>query len=105
MLSILIVDYGRAFQSRIVQAKKFHQEAYLLSCTHKQIICNMFEKSSPLCFYVTILKKEYFALVFIQAHRTRTFAMDHVNYARWMPVHIRDIKSIPDAIKDELENY
>ena len=25
------------------------------------------------------------------------FAMNHVNYVRWMPVHIRDMKSLPDS--------
>ena len=31
------------------------------------------------------------------------FALDHVNYARWLPVHIRDMKSLPRPIKEELE--
>ena len=32
------------------------------------------------------------------------FALDRVIYAQWLPVHIRDIKSLPDSIKDEFEN-
>jgi len=24
------------------------------------------------------------------------FAMDHINYVRWMPVHIRDMKNLPE---------
>ena len=32
------------------------------------------------------------------------FALDHVNYARLMPVFIRDMKSLPESIKDEFEN-
>ena len=31
------------------------------------------------------------------------FALDHVNYSRWMPVHIKDLKTLPDSIKDEFE--
>ena len=31
------------------------------------------------------------------------FAMDHVNYARWTPVHIRDMKNLPDSIRNEFE--
>ena len=31
------------------------------------------------------------------------FAFDHVNYSRWMPFHIRDLKSLSDFIKDEFE--
>lgn len=26
------------------------------------------------------------------------FSLDHVNYARWTPIHIRDMKSLPDSI-------
>ena len=33
------------------------------------------------------------------------FALEHVNYSRWMPVHIRDMKSLPDTIKDEFEIF
>ena len=31
------------------------------------------------------------------------FALDHVNYSRWMPVHIQDMKALPDSIQDEFE--
>ena len=31
------------------------------------------------------------------------FALDHVNYSRWMPVHIRDMKSLPATVRDEFE--
>ncbi len=31
------------------------------------------------------------------------FALDHVNYSRWMPIHIRDMKCLPDSIRDEFE--
>jgi len=29
------------------------------------------------------------------------FALDHVNYARWLPIFIRDMKSLPDEVKDD----
>ena len=65
-----------------------------------------------------ILRYEMLILIFIAAHRDSNFllyvevmekltplffALDHVNYARWMPVHIRDIKCLPDSIRDEFE--
>ena len=31
------------------------------------------------------------------------FALDHVNYSRWLPIHIRDMKALPQEIKDEFE--
>ncbi|CAM4532435.1 unnamed protein product [Leuciscus chuanchicus] len=33
------------------------------------------------------------------------FALDHTNYARWVSVHIRDMKSLPSTIKDESEKH
>ena len=26
------------------------------------------------------------------------FALDHINYARWIPIHIRDMKSLSDEV-------
>jgi hypothetical protein len=26
------------------------------------------------------------------------FALDHVNYARWAPIHLQDMKSLPESI-------
>ena len=31
------------------------------------------------------------------------FALDHYNYARWVPVHLRDMESLSTSIKDEFE--
>ena len=31
------------------------------------------------------------------------FALDHQNYARWVPVFIRDLKDLPDSIKEEFK--
>ena len=33
------------------------------------------------------------------------FALDYVNYSRWMPVHTRDVKTLPDTIKDEFKKH
>lgn len=31
------------------------------------------------------------------------FVLDHTNYARWLPVHIRDMKALPQEIRNEFE--
>ena len=33
------------------------------------------------------------------------FALDHHNYARWIPVHIRDMESLPTSIQEEFEEH
>lgn len=63
-----------------------------------------------------VMKYETLILIFIRAHREKNFplyvqvleelvplffALDHQNYARWMHVHIRDMKSLPVSIKEE----
>lgn len=59
-------------------------------------------------------------LIFVKAHREnnfqlyvevleflapRFFALNHTNYSRWLPVHIRDMKSLPEAIQAEFQKY
>ena len=71
-------------------------------------------------YWDLIMRYETLILIFVRAHREKNlplyvevleeltplfFALDHVNYSRWMPVHIRDMKSLPDPIKDEFENH
>ena len=73
-------------------------------------------KSPTFMFWDLIMRYETLILIFIRAHREKKFklyvevleelapllfAMNHVNYARWMPVHIRDMKSLPDSIREE----
>ena len=79
----------------------------------------MVQKSATFAHWDLILRYEILILIFVRAHRERKFplyvqdlekltpllfALDHVNYARWMPVHIRDMKSLPDPIKHGFEN-
>ena len=64
-------------------------------------------------YWNTILDMELLGLIFIRAHRERKFslyieslkalapwffALDHHNYARWIPVHICDMESLPTSI-------
>ena len=56
-------------------------------------------------------------LIFVRAHREANFpyveslrsfvpwffALDHHNYTRWVPVHLRGMESLPTSIKDEFE--
>ena len=73
-----------------------------------------FEFCDILCQFETLVG------IFIRAQRTRNFnlyvealealvpwffALDHINYARWMPVHIRDLKSLPDSIKEQFQIF
>ena len=78
----------------------------------------MIAKSPTFMFWDLILRYKTLILIFVRAHRERNFhlyvnfleelallffALDHVNYARRLPVHIRDMKSLPRPIKEEFE--
>ena len=78
----------------------------------------MILKSPTFLFWDIILEFEMLVLTFIRAHRTKNFnlyvellqslvlwffALDHTNYSRWIPIHIRDMQSIPDSIAEEFK--
>jgi hypothetical protein len=78
----------------------------------------MLQNSPTFFFWDMVLRYELLILVFVRAHRERNFpvyvevleeltpllfALDHTNYSRWMPIHIRDMKSLPEPIKVEFE--
>lgn len=67
-----------------------------------------------------ILNLETLILIFIRAYRRGEFqlfvetlevlapwyfALDHVNYARWLPIFINDMKWLPQEIHDDLTKF
>ena len=77
-------------------------------------------KSPTFQFWDMILRMEILGLIFVRAHRETNFslyveslkalvpwffAFDHHNYARWIPVHIRDMESLPPSVHKQFEEY
>ena len=69
-------------------------------------------------FWDSIIDYETLVLLVVRAQRQHNFnlyvealedlvplflALDHVNYARWTPIHIRDMKSLPLSIAREFQ--
>ena len=80
----------------------------------------MIQKSPTFQYWYTVLKMELLGLIFIRSHREGNFslyveslkalvpwffALDHHNYARWIPIHIRDMESLPAQILKEFEEH
>ncbi len=79
------------------------------------------KNSSPTFqFWEIVLEFEIIALIFIRVHCSNDFnlfveslealvpwffALDHPNYARWIPIHIRDMKSLPEAVKEDFRKF
>ncbi len=109
-----------AHQVTALTLQKLQREAYLQSGSDmsfsawKKYMC----KDNPTFMYWDFISRyETLILIFVSAHRESNFqlylqvleqltplffALDHVNYSRWMPIHIRDMKCLPDSIRDGL---
>ena len=76
----------------------------------------MIKKSPTFLYWDLILKIEALVLIFIRAHGEKNFplyvkdldalmfmffAVDHYSYSRWVSVHIRDMKSLPEDVKED----
>lgn len=113
-----------AHQVTLLALSKLKQEAYACSASDDgQPSLNTWEsqlrnRSPTFLFWDMIIGYETLILMFIRAHREKCFslyvevleelvhiffALDHVNYARWVPIHLRDMRSLPSAIQHEFE--
>ena len=76
-------------------------------------------KSPTFYFSDLILRIEIFILIFIRSHREKNFelyvetldefmflffSLDHYNFCRWAPVHMRDMLSLSDHSKSTLKD-
>lgn len=121
MISYFI--YRHAHQVTLLTLYNLKKEAFLHLAGENaefSMMCSweneMVKRSPTFLFWNTIMKYEILILTFVRAERERNFslyvevleelvhlffALDHVNYAQWTPVHIRDMKCLPDFIKRE----
>ena len=76
----------------------------------------MIRKHPKFHYWDMILEFEILVLIFVRSHRVNDFevyieslealtpwffALDHTNYARWVPIHLRDMKSLSSDVKDD----
>ncbi len=73
----------------------------------KEICGDIILNLQILVFIFVSSHREHNFSIFIAVLETLTpwfFALDHQNYSRWIPVHIRD-KTLPDGIREELHKF
>lgn len=112
-----------AHQVTLLALHHLQQEAFRLSAAPSdERSTNAWKENMLKCptflYWDQIMRYETLILIFIKAQREKNFtlyvevleelipmffALDHVNYSRWMPVHIRDMKSLPATIMDEFK--
>ena len=96
-----------AHQITLLALKRLQHEAFLQSSDESEAawVKAMCKQGPTFMYWDFILRQETLILIFIRAHREKNFALyveilekltplffalDHVNYSRWMPVHIHD---------------
>jgi len=113
-----------AHQVTALALAKLQEKAFLhteRACTNKAMEIwrqEMIQKSPTFQYWDTILNMELLGFIFIRLHCEGNFplyieslkalapgffALDHYNYARWIPVHIRDMENLPASIVKEFE--
>ena len=80
----------------------------------------MMKCSPTFKFWYMIMQIELKIFTFVRAHRENNFtlyvealralapwffALDHTNYARWHPFHIRDMENLPEPIQEEFKKF
>ena len=95
------------------KAWDYFQETGRSRLTYDEWINQLSEKSPTIFFWELICKLVRKVLMFVRSHRERNFylymqtmkelvplffSLDHMNYSRWMSVHIRDLCSLPESV-------
>ena len=114
-----------AHQVNLLALETLQQEAFMSSTPGEESkkeawVEAMKQQSATFMYWDLIRRYECLILIFVRVHREKNFslyvevlerlciiffALDHVNYARWIPIHLRDMKSLPDSIKEEFAKH
>ena len=116
-----MLTFRHAHQVTVLALQKLKREAFSQRGDEEQISAWEDQRrwrSPTFLFWNIIIEYETLVLIAFRAHRQRNlslyievmeeliplfFALDYVNYARWAPIHIRDMKSLPDSIAREFQ--
>lgn len=112
-----------AHQVTALALGKLQEDAYLHAHTNEtkeEWRQKMIQRSPTFQYWDTILNMELLGLMFVRSHREGNFhlyvetlkalalwffALDHHNYARWIPVHIQDMERLPASVLKEFEEH
>ncbi len=76
-------------------------------------------ESPTFAYWVLVMKLESLLMTFVRSHREGNydlyveslqslgelfFACDHIHYARWVPIHVEDMKRLPRSLLDEFRD-
>lgn len=124
MISLFISFVRHAHQVTLLALHNLKKEAFATHVRDDNSFIewedSMRKRSPTFFFWDLVMKYETLVLMLVRAHRERDFALfvdvlelftplffalDHTNYARWVPIHIKDMKSLPESIKREFQDH
>ena len=100
----------------VLKATAWKESSQDLSLSFAEWTEQLQKKSSTFFFWDLIFELQRKVLLFIRAHREKKFrlyiqtvkefmpfffALDHVNYSRWLSVHVRDLCSLPESVFED----
>ena len=109
------------YQVTVAELNTIRQDAYSSADTNLPVgkwLSRNAEMNPTFIFWMLSMKYQQLVMLFVRAHRQANarlfvetlkalvgifFAMDHHNYARWLPVFIADIESPPSSVLVEFE--
>ncbi len=111
-----------AHQITVAAFYKLQRQAFSLSgqSDFKGWRLKLMKESPTFQYWDMVMGLEKLILTFVRAHRERDFnlyvqslelivgcffALDHYNYARWVPIHINDMKSLQGSFKEIFKEY
>ena len=122
--SIYLFHYRHALQVTLLALYNMKQKGFLASASDGASFAEwedtMRQRSPTFLFWDLVMRYETLILIFVRAHREINFsvlvdvleqivplffALDHTNYARWVPNHARDMKSLPQSIRHEFQEH
>ena len=117
----------RSHQITALVLSKLQQDTWKTAmrskATNEQILFeewrqSMIKKYPTFQYWDIILEFEILVMIFVRSHHVNNielyieslealtpwfFALDHTNYAHWVPIHLRDMKSLPGDVKDDFQ--
>ena len=105
----------------MAELNTIRQDAYSSADTNLPVgkwLSRNAEMNPTFTFWMLSMKYQQLVMLFVRAHRQPNvrlfvdtlkalvgivFAMDHHNYAKWLPVFIADLESLPSSVLVEFE--
>ncbi|MEL7309554.1 MAG: hypothetical protein AAGK05_18010 [Pseudomonadota bacterium] len=117
-----LIFYRHVYQITLVVLSLLQKAVYDEECGDFESWRNSMTTSKPtFCFFEIIRSYIELILLMVKAHRSKSFnlyvsvleelvplffSLNHQNYARWLSIYIRDLKTLPESVRRQfIDNH